>query len=236
MKNMKRILLVMVVVAGIFTACDDDDEIVEVKDYGLKTFTADLAYDASIGHGEGTNYTQQTYFAFGEETKVAFAVASDTLSWTDFSMIKDPTHADYNISTDVTGWDLVFSYYTEEEVDMGGGSIYLVGATGVLINTEADIEVGLYEYTESIQTDSITSAFGNLSLEDLVSVEYDSSIDVIGHSWKSYDMSNSIYNVNPSMFFIVKLMSGDIYKLRFTSFYGSSTDERVIKMEYQLMQ
>lgn len=231
---MKRFFLALMISAGLFTACDDDEIIVE-KDYGLNSFSADLAYDSSIERGEGTNYTQQTFFAFGEENPVATALVKDTSNWTDFSMIKNPTHADYNVSTDVTGWDLVFTYYTEEEVDLGGGSMYLVGATGVLINTKSDIEVGLYKYTKSNTLDSISSAFANLALKDITNLEYDSSIDVIGHGWKSYDMNNNIYNVSPNMFYIIKLGGEDTYKIRFTSFYGSS-EERIIKMEYQLMQ
>ena len=229
MKNMKRILLSLVVAAGIFTACDDDDEVVEVKDYGLKTFTADLAYDASIEHDEGTNYTQQTYFAFGEETAVSTALVSDSLSWTEFNIIEDTTA--YNVTSDVENWDLVFTHYTTR-IMMGPTDYLDYGVTGTLLNLEENLQVAMIE--DTVSTD-LSAAFADLALVDVADLEYSPDVDVIGYNWKSLDFETYLYTVSDNWFYIIRKQD-DTYKLRFTSFYGSSTDERQIKMEYQLMQ
>ncbi len=232
---MKKLLFAFALaVTGLgFTSCDEDEKI-EVKDYGMKTFEADLKYQKDVEHGE-VAYKQQTFMKLGEVAPIHVGTYGEN-TWTGFNMVQDPEHDEYNVTTDVTGWDLALTYYTAKQVDIGGGNMYTVAPTGALINTSAGIEVGLYEYSESKEVNKITEAFAGLSLTDVSSVEYENNIDVIGYGWKSVDTSTGLYTVFPNMFYIVKLANDETYKVRFISFHGETVEERIIKMEYALMQ
>lgn len=228
---MKRIFFAVMMAAVIFTGCKKD-EAVEVKDYGLKTFEADLNYDAAAEHGT-VQYKQQTYFSFGKETPVAIGNYGED-SWTEFYLLQDTSA--YNVSTDVLGWDLLMSYYTESLYDSDLDKNVPYGVVGVLINTDHEIKVAKMEYTDSEDETAITEAFANLTLADLPTLSYSGDINAIGHTWKSFSLSAMQYTVNTNWFYIINLPNGDTYKLRFTGFYGTSTSERVVKFEYQLMQ
>lgn len=222
-------LFAMAIAVGLLSACSKDEK-VEVKDYNLKSFEANLAYDAAAAHGT-VQYKQQTYFAFGNDAPV-FTGTYGTDTWTDFFLVPDTSA--YNVTTDVKDWDLFLSFYTEALEDEGVTLPY--GVVGVLINTENNIGVGKVEFTDSEDPTVISEAFANLKLADVSSVSYTTEINSIGHTWKAFSLSAMQYTVNSNWFYIVELGNGDTYKLRFTGFYGTSTSERVIKFEYQLMQ
>jgi len=227
---MKQSILALTVAAALFSACSDEDEIVEVKDYGLKSFEANLSYNSEAAHGE-VAYKEQTYFAFGEENAIGSGTFG-TDSWTTFFLIPDTTA--YNVTASVEDWDLLLSYYVEALEDEG--EVVPYGVTGVLLNTEKGIRVAKLEYTDSEEETAITQAFANLALSEVSGLTFSSDINTIGHSWKAFDLSAMMYTVHSNWFYIVKMTNGDTYKLRFISFYGASTSERVIKFEYQLMQ
>lgn len=217
-------------VVASLSACDSDDDVVEVKDYNLQTFEADLKYDSEVEHGT-VAYTQQVYFKFGESDTVATGLYG-TDSWNQFYLLQDSAATNY--TSDVNDWDLVFTNYTDNLGTDEEPMAYNV--TGVLINTDEEIEVGLYEYTDSEDSDEISAAFANLDLDAISGTVYSTDVDVIGYNWKSFDMSSYTYTVATNEFYLAKLSSGDIYKLHFVSFYGESTSERIIKIEYQLME
>ncbi len=228
---MKRIILSLVVITGILTACSKDDEQVIPKDYGMKTFEANMLYEYIPDPGGGmgqTVYKHQIYFKFGEENAVATGVY-DTDSWTQFYLNKDDM-SKYNDQTNMTGWDLLFTKYNR------ASDAY--GVTGPLINTKESIKVGLFKYTESDDANTISESFAKLTLSDITSVnEYSGAIDAIAdNEWKNINGMPPTYTVNTNYFYIVKLNNGDIYKLRFISFYGSTKSERIIKIEYALMK
>ncbi len=216
---MKKYILLLIAAVVVFSSCDDEDS-VEVKDYGLKTFSAEMNYDPEAAHGE-VSYKQQVFYALGDEEAIAIGTYGED-SWTDFNLVED------EISINVTGWDIVFTNYT---VNLGTeDEPYAYKVTGVLI---ADgVEVALVEDTES---DDVSESFSNLSLSDVSGLEYSADMDVIGYSWKAYDSSTQLFKVNDNWFYILKI-GEETYKLRFVNFYGESTSERIIKIEYQLMQ
>ena len=233
---MRRIILVLMITAGLFTACNDDDPVV-VKDYGMKTFEGDLKFTYVPGPDEETPpttiYAQQVYFAFGEESAVASGEL-DTETWTDFNVLSEDS-ADYNATSDVENWDLVLTSYVGNGSNPNDPPV-AYSLVGVLQNTENGISVGKMEYTDSEEEAAIAEAFANLTLTDLPSLQYSSKPDAIGYDWKAYNFAENIYSIHTNWFYIVRLSNGDTYKLRFVGFYGSSTSERVIKFEYQLMQ
>jgi hypothetical protein len=157
-----------------------------------------------------------------------------TSNWTNFYLISDS--AQYNITSNyVKSWDIVFTNYTTSVASSAGSSVaYKV--TGALINTKNKIQVALMQYTNSARADSISSAFAKLKIADVSSLNYSSNVDAIGYNWKAIDMTTYTYTVSANNFYILKLNNGSYYKLRFVSFYGSSTSQRIAKIEYQLMQ
>lgn len=227
---MKKVILsaFALAIVTIFTSCEKEDSIVVEKDYGLKTFEADMEYVSGAAHGT-VSYTQQSYFKFGETDAVAVGNYGED-SWTDLNVYTESEN--YNITTPVSDWDIIFTYYT---TPINMGEIVEYGVTGALINTTGMVEVALFDYSDSDTSTDISEAFASLSLTDVTALEYSTTIDFIGYGWKSVDMTTGIYTVDSSLFYIVKLASGDSYKMRFTGFHGDSSDERIVQIEYQLM-
>jgi hypothetical protein len=230
---MKRLILILFVSTVFLVSCDKDEPIVP-KDYGLKNFVADLGYDSEAGWGE-VKYKTQTYFAFGEDDPIAIGNYG-LETWTDFNVISD--HPDYNISTDIVGWNLLFTNYTTGVYNPDTGETEPYGVTGTLINVESNIQVAKVEYTESEDPAVISQAFAELVLDDVAGLEYSTDIKAIGYKWKRLtgDFPNFTYVVNDNWFYIVRMENGDTFKFRFIGFYGDSMDEREVKIEYQLMQ
>jgi hypothetical protein len=226
----KYYLFLFLILTVSIVACDDDDDKVEVKDYGQKTFKADLDYDTEAAHGE-VAYKKQTYFSFSKGDTISTAIYG-TDSWTSFYLLKDS--AATNFTSSVEGWDIVFSNYTANLGTEESPIAYRV--TGVLTNINKDIEVAKYNYEEYTKTDSISKAFSNFTLADVSNLEFSTEIDAIGYGWKSVNMETLLYTLHTNYFYIVKLDAETYYKMRFVDFYGENTDERIAKIEYQLMQ
>lgn len=221
--------LIFAMLTFAFASCDDDDEQMIVKDYGLKTFSANYNYDSN---NEDQAYQDQVYFSFTAEDSLVATYTYGEDGWTNFNIIS--TSDDYKITSDVEGWDLVFTNYTTAM--NSGGTIVEHAVTGALINTKESIEVGFMEYTDYSNTDSISSAFVSLTLDDIDTISYSTDVDAIGYDWKTFNHSNYQYTANSNYFYFVKLDDETYYKLRFTGFYGSSSDERIATIQYQLMQ
>lgn len=213
--------LMIFALAGLFfISCEKDEETIEVKDYGMKTFVANLDYQQAKEHG-AISYKRQVFFSL--TTKDSTHVGRHGKdSWTSFDIPAKKT------TTTVKDWDLYFGYY-KGFTKTRTGEMVPYGLTGVLANTE--IETGMMQDTTS--TDK-SKAFAELKLKDIKGVKLSKKIDGIGHAWKSIDMKSFSYKVHDHYFYIVKKQD-ETYKLRFTSFYGDTKKDRVIKVEYQLM-
>ncbi len=220
---MKKFILGLVVLAAVFTACEE--EAVVVKDYGLNTFEADMAYNSEASYGE-VAYTAQVYFSFTDSLVGTGAYGEDT--WVAFYTAEDS--AAYNVTGYYSAYDLVLTNYTTV---IPYDTTYMeYGVTGVLLNTNQGLEVAVMEDTVSAD---YAEAFAALGLSDVSALSYSSQVDAIGYSWKSLNFATYLYDVSENLYYIIK-KGEDTYKLRFTGFYGTSTDERVIQFEYQLMQ
>jgi phosphohistidine swiveling domain-containing protein len=106
-----------------------------------------------------------------------------------------------------TTWDLLFSKYAAIVYDSEGiASYYLVvGAT-------------------SNVTDSISRNHPVIEgFEDWSSTTLNGDKSTIGHDWKSFSMNTFSWEIEDSLAFFVKNTKGDIYKLVFDYFSGSST-------------
>jgi len=97
-------------------------------------------------------------------------------------------------------WDLLFTKYHAVGIPMP--------VTGVFSN----VNTGVAKY------EHVTPDFVNWNMNDL-----DSTKNVIGYNWKSFNMSTFSYTINDSIVYFVQSTEGNIYKIHFTSFEGAST-------------
>ncbi len=100
-------------------------------------------------------------------------------------------------------WDLVFTKYMSVQP---GGSSY--PATATLSN-------------EGVKVKNFRPV--PLTYSDWGVGVWDSTRSAIGWNWKSFDNVNFVYKVVDSSVYFVRTISGDIYKLYFTSFAGSTS-------------
>jgi hypothetical protein len=121
-----------------------------------------------------------------------------------------------NVSLDreplANSWDLLFTKYV---VDLGGG--YLYGVTGVLAN--AGLEVAQANNVNNVLTES----WQGHSFED--------NIGTIGWDWKSFNMTTFTYEIEDSLVYFIEDEIGNIYKVIFTGFGGSSTGDFIFTKE-----
>lgn len=103
----------------------------------------------------------------------------------------------------VADWDILFTRYMSVQPD---GSPYLV--TGILSN-------------QGVKTKKFHPV--PLTYDDFGAGIWDSTRSSIGWDWKIFDMNTFTYKIVDSTVYFVKALNGDISKLYFTSFAGSST-------------
>lgn len=103
-------------------------------------------------------------------------------------------------------WDLCFTQYSTILFDdFGVATPYLV--RGVYLNTEGT--------TAAADT---TRSFYDITANDTVNYTLSSAQDAIGYSWKDY--KNDSYKINPDIFYIIRDITGEFYKLKFTGYYN----------------
>lgn len=132
------------------------------------------------------------------------------------------THVYYDVETNTildleplsTDWDLVFRKY---EDDLGGGVYYSVN--GVLGNQD----IGMYE-ARAVNTD--------LAKQDWASYSFDSTINIIGHDWKTY---TSAWDIEADLSYFVKDNNGDVYQIVFTGFTSGYSGDGESKFTKELM-
>ncbi|MEI7980764.1 MAG: T9SS type A sorting domain-containing protein, partial [Bacteroidota bacterium] len=103
----------------------------------------------------------------------------------------------------IAGWDLLFTKYMSVQPN---GTPYLV--TGVLCNKNAASE-------KFHPVPFVFSDFG--------AGIWDSTRSSVGWDWKVFDMNTFTYRIVDSTVYFIKGMNGDIHKLYFTGFAGSTT-------------
>ena len=106
-----------------------------------------------------------------------------------------------------TDWDIVFTRYYGE---IFPGTYY--NLTGILLN--ADVKAA-----KAVDVDTATVDWNNYPRTD--------SIEVIGSDWKSFNSGTFTYEVADSSAYFIESKDGNLYKLLFKSFSGSSTGTTV---------
>ncbi len=139
----------------------------------------------------------------GDVTVTIPTTTYDTKNFIYYSIINGTTVDREPASAD---WDFVFTRYT---TDLGGGFYYPV--TGVFSNF--GVEVADVRPVDVATTNS-DAPF--LSL-------YSNHLNEIGHDWKTFNMTTSMWEVEDSLVYFVKTNAGEVYKVVFTGFDGSLT-------------
>ena len=104
---------------------------------------------------------------------------------------------------DNNSWDLVFGKYAKEV-----GPAYVMGVTGVLANS--GVNINKVSGVDVANADTLNTSFSN-------------NIAEIGYDWKKLNYATYQYAAVDSLTYFVKSIVGDIWKVVFTGFGGSST-------------
>jgi predicted lipoprotein with Yx(FWY)xxD motif len=126
-----------------------------------------------------------------------------SLTATDFSGYSLETNSRVAFEPVKSSWDILFTKYMSVQPD---GTPYLV--TGVLSN-------------DTVKTKKFYPVV--LTYSDYSPGAWDSTRSSIGWNWKVFNMTTFTYNVVDSTVYFVKPIQGDVYKLYFTAFAGSTT-------------
>ena len=109
-------------------------------------------------------------------------------------------------------WDILFTKYVDSVPDNEGNfSPYLVTGATLNVSTKAN---NFYPVTEDFN--------------DWMSKPMDSAKNTIGYDWKQFDFNAFSWNVTDSNYYFIRNFNGDIYKLKFISWDGSSTGDFVL--------
>ncbi len=131
----------------------------------------------------------------------------------------------YSIVTDelidrepAADWDILFTKYIDLTPDSEGNMVeYLVSGATSNINRYANKFTGV-----------------DPDYNDWSAQPFDSLKNTIGYDWKSFDMGTFSWVVDDSTAFFVMNQAGDVYKLVFTYWEGSSTG--VFALQKELVQ
>ncbi len=112
-------------------------------------------------------------------------------------------------------WDLVFTRYVTP-LDDGEGNLLDYLVTGTLSGVGVEVA----------QANAINPE--NVSF-DLYEDSLQTQLDIIGYDWKAFDLSTFQWSLPDDRAYFVKTSEGDIWKLVFIDFEGSSTGNTVFQ-------
>jgi hypothetical protein len=117
-------------------------------------------------------------------------------------------------------WDIVFTHYRYFYHDMSNFP-YLV--SGVLLNA----------HNTEARLDSTTPFASVVHNSSLSSASFSNHRDAIGWTWKKYNFTNGLYEVNTSKVFVVRNRKGQYWKMRFLDFYYPAGIKGSPSFEYE---
>ena len=130
-----------------------------------------------------------------------------------YSLVNDEL---VNREPDMTSWDFVFTRYFEK-IEDNTGEFQYYPVTGVASN----VDIGVNNFHPV-----------PLEFMDWSSEPFDSLKNTIGHDWKSFDFSTG-WNILDSNVYFLQNYEGNVYKLIFTWWDGSTTGD--LALEKQLV-
>jgi hypothetical protein len=116
-------------------------------------------------------------------------------------------------------WDFQITQYTHIYYD----PFQTYSVVGCLINP---YRVEASEYSGS-------KSFSEITFNDAQNLVFSKKEDIIGFSWKYYDLNNNKYVVKPEKSYIIRRQDGRIFKLHFIGFYNSKGEKGSPIFEYK---
>lgn len=151
-------------------------------------------------------------------TRLAGAVTKDPL--VNYMWFSLKTGTVEHFEPPVTAYDLLFTQYTTMLYDGTIPYPYLV--TGVLTN-RSGMEVAL---------DSLT-AFPAITRDIATKLTYTKELDAIGYNWKYYSFKTGAYTLRTKNCYLIRTVTGLIYKLHFIGFYNLKGEKGYPVIEYE---
>lgn len=129
--------------------------------------------------------------------------AGKTLAY--YSIVEDKV-ADVEVDN---GFDILYTrYYTP--LDQGSGVVSPYPVAGILTGRD-------------VQTARVTGKEPSKVVESDFNTKFEKKTDIIGHDWKTFSLQTNAWSVPTDRTYIVKTRLGDLYKMVFIDFEGSTT-------------
>jgi hypothetical protein len=131
-------------------------------------------------------------------------------------------------NTNFVYYDLASENFVEREPDTASWDILFTKYMGIQPNETMYGVVGVLSNFDVYANEFYPVAPDFI---DYASMPFDSTKSSIGWEWKTFDMNTVTWSVADSAAFFVRTRKGDIYKLVFTSFEGTSTGKIIFTRE-----
>ena len=167
---------------------------------------------------EGTNYILQ-YADLNDTTHEEITISKNTdFNFTSFSF---NSNSIVNVAPEKEKWDLCFTVFTN--IINGAGSYGF--SDGVLHNRKGEV------VAYSVNTDAID--YDDFSAANVVSANFQQDQRAIGSSWR--DVINEDKVLIDTIFYIIKDLNGNIYKLKFTALLNENGERGFPEFKYKLL-
>lgn len=156
------------------------------------------------------------HFTFADidgQNEVTTSIAKSNYGGKNFAYYSLLTEEAFNFEPTNDSWDLVFGKY----MDLAP-TIY--GVTGIRQNIGIAVA----------QIDGVSSA--EVTLDDAEDAGYSEEINIIGHDWKSINMSTFQWDIAQDRTYIIKSVDSKYYKVVISAFGGSSNGNVTFSKEY----
>ncbi|MDX5325480.1 MAG: HmuY family protein [Bacteroidota bacterium] len=191
-----------------------------------EVFILDLGLDAQ---GNPLGYKKIQFLSVDDsEYRIRYANLDNTGDTT-LSVSKDPDHFligfSFHTNTVVDAqplsgdWHLLFTQYTDYDLTTEGDTqAYLV--RGVLLNPTQ---------TEAIMLQD--QNWNALDRDAAIGKTFSDDWNEIGYRWKYYDFDQAAYVVRENYQYLIRLKSGNWYKMRFVGFYNDQGEKGYPRFE-----
>lgn len=172
---------------------------------------------------KGTGYTLQ-YAKIAETTFKTLDIAKNTeVNFQFASLVKGST---VTVEPAKASWDIVWGY-SMYWTSTGTTQLPYAFSDLVFINNLGG--------TSAAQISATTKTFASFAESDLTGVTFSTARDIIGSTWRN--TTGTAIGVKTDVFYVIKDVSGNVYKLKFNSFIsndGGTRGKPVI--EYKLVK
>lgn len=163
---------------------------------------------------QGANYFIRVANADGSED-TSYAVSKTVASGKNFVYLNLLTHQVLDLEPEPQNWDLLFTQYSKFLPSPQGPILY--NLVGVLLNQ--GVQAARVRLPSQADPDTLT----------LSAYPLDSCISVIGDDWKRFDAQSMQWHIADTLYFIVRDKTGNLWRIRFIGFGGSSTGNSIVE-------